>query len=88
MTRQVVLELAVARAAELGLQVVERGPHLAERSEWDEAFLTGTLTGLQAVVELDGEPIAGGTTGAWTRELGAALADVERRSGEPVVSPR
>ncbi len=74
-TRRLVLDLA----RELGLQVEERAPRTAGRGEWSEAFLTGTITGLQPVVELDGEPIGDGSAGPWTRALGAALDELDER---------
>ncbi len=74
-TRALVLRLA----RELGLRVEERPPRLAERHKWREAFLTGTITGLQPLVEIDGAPVARGEAGPWTLELAAALAEVERR---------
>lgn len=74
-TRRLVLELA----RELGIRVEERAPQLAERAAWSEAFLTGTITGLQPVVELDGERLGDGGTGPCTRTLGAALDDLEAR---------
>lgn len=78
-TRRLVLELARALAGELGLRIEERAPQLAERDGWSEAFLTGTITGLQPVVELDGELLAGGMAGPWTRALGAALDELDAR---------
>jgi len=69
--------LLLAAARELGLPLVESPPRLAERESWDEAVLCGTLTGLQALVRLDGRPVGGGRAGEWTRRLGAALAERE-----------
>ncbi len=67
-TRQLLLRFA----EEEGLPLVERAPLLAEREEWSEAFLCGTLTGVQPVVEMDGRPIGDGEAGEWTRRLAAA----------------
>lgn len=78
-TRRLVLHLARDLADRLDLRVVERAPRLSERGEWNEAFLTGTITGLQPLLELDGEPVGDGAAGAWTRALGAALDDLESR---------
>lgn len=78
-TRKLVLAEARRLAGELGLRVEERAPRLGERSEWTEAFLTGTITGLQPVVELDGEPVADGRAGPWTRALGQALDRLDER---------
>ena len=72
-TRRVLLDAARG----LGLQVAETAPRLAERARWDEAILCGTLTGVQALVRLDGEPVGGGRVGEWTRRLGQALAERE-----------
>lgn len=75
-TRKRVLELAAA----LGLPVVERAPRLDERRQWTEAFLTGTITGVQPVTELDSEPV-GAPPGPidWTRRLAEALDQLEDR---------
>ena len=78
-TRKLTLALAGDLARELGLSVEERAPGLGERAEWREAFVTGTITGLQPVVELDGEPVADGAAGPWTRALAAALDDLDER---------
>jgi D-alanine transaminase len=73
-TRGVVLGLA----AEAGFEVVERAPRMAHRSGWSEAFLCGTLTGLQPVVRLDGQPVGDGEPGPWTRQLAEARDRLER----------
>jgi D-alanine transaminase len=78
-TRGLVLALARCMERQGGVRIAERAPRLGERREWSEAFLTGTITGLQPVVELDGEPIGDGATGHWTRALGAALDDLDAR---------
>lgn len=78
-TRKLVLNLAHELASELGMRVEESAPGLSERDGWSEAFLTGTITGLQPVVELDGEPIGDGTVGPWTHALAAALDDLDER---------
>jgi D-alanine transaminase len=74
----------LAAAARLGLAAAERPPRLDERREWQEAFLCGTLTGVQALVALDGQPLGG--VGAWTRRLGAAHDDEERAEAARVRS--
>ncbi len=68
-TRGILLELA----EQIGLPCRETPPLLSEREEWQEAFLCGTLTGVQPLVELDGEPVADGVVGAWTKQLAEAL---------------
>ncbi len=77
-------KLVLGEARALGLRLAERAPALAERARWAEAFLTGTITGPQPVIELDGEPIGDGEAGPWTRALGEALDALdERRSKAP-----
>lgn len=78
-TRKLVLALAAEMASELELRVEEQAPNLRQCAEWSEAFLTGTITGLQPVVELNGLPVGDGATGPWARALGAALDDLEAR---------
>lgn len=73
-TRQRLLELARAE----GWGVRERPPRLAERDAWQEAFVSGTLTGVQPVVSLDGAAVGGGACGSWTRRL-AELHDAYER---------
>ncbi len=75
-TRQLLLEFA----DEEGIAVVERAPLLAEREEWREALLCGTLTGVQPVVEMDGRPIGDGEAGVWTRRLADANERYELES--------
>lgn len=58
-----------AAARQAGVEVVEEAPRLDERQRWQEAILCGTLTGVQPVATLDGEPLA---TGPLTRRLGEA----------------
>lgn len=77
-TRSHLLDLA----AGLGLTVVERAPRLADREAWRELFVSGTLTGVRGVVQLDGTPVGDGTVGPWTRRLAAALAARERAAAE------
>jgi D-alanine transaminase len=75
----------LAAAARLGIATSERPPLLAERREWSEAFLCGTLTGVQPLVELDGQMVGdggdggAGSVGEMTRRLGAAH-DAEERA--------
>lgn len=81
-TRKLVMGLAREMAGELGLRLEERAPRLAESGDWREAFLTGTITGLQPVLEVDGEAIGDGRAGPWTRALGPALDALDRRRAE------
>lgn len=64
--------LLLGLAEQEGLPVVERAPRMAERDEWLEAFLCGTLTGVQPIVQMDGAAIGDGKAGEWTRRLAAA----------------
>lgn len=73
-TRGILLELA----ERVGLSCSETPPLLQERDQWQEAFLCGTLTGVQPLVELDGEPIAGRVVGPWTRLLADELEQRDR----------
>jgi len=63
-------ERVLATARRLGLPVEERAPRLDERARWQEALLCGTLTGVQPLVELDGQSLP---AGEWTARLGGAL---------------
>jgi D-alanine transaminase len=78
-TRSLVLELA----ADVGIEVSEEPPNLSHRDEWSEAFVCGTMTGVEAVIELDGVPISGGDVGPWTDTLARRLADLEDSAGGP-----
>jgi len=59
----------IALARDEGWPVRERAPLLAESATWQEVFVCGTLTGVQPVVRMNGEPVGGGRAGAWTRRL-------------------
>ncbi|MGB5479035.1 MAG: aminotransferase class IV [Thermoanaerobaculia bacterium] len=74
-TRGILMTLA----EQSGLPCSETPPLLKERDDWQEAFLCGTLTGVQPLVELDGEPIADSVVGPWTQRLAEAL---EKRNAE------
>lgn len=65
-------QLLIGFAEEAGLPVHERAPLLSERDQWQEVLICGTLTGVQAVVEIDGVRVAEGEIGPWTRLLGEA----------------
>lgn len=64
-TRQAVLETA----ARLGIPVVEEPVPRDRLGDADEVFLTGTLTEVMPVVEVDGRPIGAGRPGPVTRAL-------------------
>lgn len=74
-TRALLLDLARRE----GLPLRPAAPRLEQRELWQEAFLCGTLTGVQPLVELDGEPVADGRSGEWTRRLAGALEALERQ---------
>ena len=69
-TRRILLRLADERR----LPGVERAPLLADRDSWQEAFLCGTLTGVQPLTVLDDDKVADGAVGPWTRDLARDLA--------------
>lgn len=77
-TRRIVLDLA----RQEGWTVNERAPRLAEREDWSEAFLCGTLTTVWGLTDLDGEPVGAGQVGPWTRRLMDAYAASERREAQ------
>ncbi|MDH3255850.1 MAG: aminotransferase class IV [Acidobacteriota bacterium] len=72
-TRAQVLGFANA----LGYRVLERAPRLAERDGWQEAFLCGTLTGIQPLAILDRKAIGLEPIGDWTGALARALEEHE-----------
>ena len=73
-TRGILIELA----EKLDLPCEETPPMLHERQRWQEAFLCGTLTGVQPLVELDGVEIGGGVAGPWTTKLAVAIEEMGR----------
>jgi D-alanine transaminase len=73
-TRGTLLEIIAAE----GMAVVERGAHLGEMESWQEAFLCGTTTGVQPLVEVDGRQVGEGGAGAWTKSLAAVFDELER----------
>ncbi len=77
-TRRILLELA----PDLHMPVVERAPRREDREEWQEVLLCGTLTGVQGVVRWDGETVAAGRVGPWTRRLAEAYDERERLEPE------
>jgi D-alanine transaminase len=70
-TRSLLLPIA----AKLGLKVEERAITLRELARVDELFVCGTTTDVQAIVTLDGAPVANGAVGAQTARLRDAFAD-------------
>jgi D-alanine transaminase len=70
-------QLLIGFAREAGIELIERAPLLAERDEWREMLVCGTLTGVQPIVELDGQPVAGGEVGSFTRLLAEAHENFE-----------
>ena len=73
-TRGTLLELI----ADEGMPLVERGPHLGQIEDWQEAFICGTTTGVQPLVEIDGLQVGDGSAGAWTRRLAEVFDELER----------
>ncbi len=59
-----------------GIRWSERAPRAAEIGTWDEAFVSGTLTGVMPVVKLDGRRIRRGM-GPITRRLLEAFERME-----------
>ena len=74
-TRAIILELAARHR----FPVTEQAPRIGERARWREVFVCGTLTGIQPVSEIDGEPVGDGRSPEWTRVLADALAAEEER---------
>jgi D-alanine transaminase len=72
-TRAILLELAPGERP----AIEERAPRLDARADWREAFLTGTTTGVRALVRLDGEPIGDGRPGAETARFARLLDAAE-----------
>lgn len=74
-TRGSLLDLMAAE----DIPVVERAPQFAEMESWQEAFLCGTTTGVQPLVEIDGRQIGDGSVGSWTRHLAEVFEVFERQ---------
>ena len=64
-TRALILEWA----GDFGLEVREESFAVSEAQQGDELFLTGTTTGVLGISHLDGQPIADGEVGKYTRQL-------------------
>jgi para-aminobenzoate synthetase/4-amino-4-deoxychorismate lyase len=61
----------VALAADAGVEGVEHSLQPGDLLDADETFLSGSIRGIEAAVELDGQPLAG--CGPISRRLAAAL---------------
>jgi branched-chain amino acid aminotransferase len=80
-TRAVVLELC----REHGIVCAERDLSLTDVYRADEAFCTGTMGELAAVVKVDGRTIGGGQPGPTTSRLSELFAERTRSEGFPVL---
>ena len=58
--------------------MLEEAPRLSQIEDWPEAFLCGTTTGVQPLVEIDGQKIGGGRAGEGTRKLANLFDELER----------
>src|SRR5271154_489438 len=79
-TRAVVLELA----ASAGIACQTGDYTLPQLYTADEAFVTGTMGGLTAVLSVDGRILGDGPPGPVTKRLTALFADLAATSGTPV----
>lgn len=70
--------LLALMAAE-NMSVREHAPSLGELETWQEAFICGTTTGVQPLVEIDGRQIGDGAAGPETQHLAAAFDRFERQ---------
>lgn len=77
-TRREVLEIAVDAGVPADLSTIR----VDDLYEADEVFLTGTLTGVLGVVEIDGTPVGGGRVGPRTEMLHEELERRIRRAAE------
>src|SRR5262249_19475345 len=66
----------LAACAAHGIACREEAPRLGERGHFAEAFLCGTLTGVQPLVGLDEQVLP---AGPFTAQLATALEEEERR---------
>lgn len=74
-TRASLLEIMAAE----NIPVAEHPPLLSEMETWQEAFLCGTTTGVQPLVEIDGRQIGEGSAGSETRRLAELFDRFERQ---------
>ncbi len=66
-----------------GISVIEEPFTLAELTQADEVFLTGTTVEVMPVVELDGKPVASGKPGPLTQKLQALFKlEIEQQCGK------
>lgn len=77
-TRQAVLEAA----ANHGIPVVEEPFTAARLFEADEAFVTGTLTEVMPIVEIDGRRVGEGRPGPVTRRIQQGFAEITRGAAQ------
>lgn len=70
-TRQVVMDAC----RDEGIAVQERFYHRDELAAVDEAFLTGTVTEVLALVRIDGKPVGDGAVGPLAKRLYRCLLD-------------
>ncbi len=61
------------------MPVAERAPLLSEMETWQEAFVCGTTTGVQPLVEIDGRQVGDGSPGLWTQRVADAFEAFERQ---------
>ena len=61
------------------IPVAERAPLLSDVDSWQEAFICGTTTGVQPLVEIDGRQIGNGAAGSGTRRLAELFDSFERQ---------
>ncbi len=80
-------ERVLLQARRLGIPVAERAARIQERARFREAFLCGTLTGVQPLVELDGQPVGDGKCGEWTLRIALACAEEEEALLRTAVRP-
>jgi branched-chain amino acid aminotransferase len=79
-TRQVVIDLAVAA----GLEVGEPNLTRYDLFNADECFVTGSAAELMPVVKIDGRVIGTGRPGRTTKKLVAQFRTLTKASGEPI----
>ncbi len=75
----VTMSLVLGMAEKAGIPVRSEPIPLADRSMWDEAFITSTSRRIIPVVRMDGSPIADGKIGPITRRLMEIFDDYFRK---------